>query len=438
MIRERRIPTILGILLLLVSLGSGVFLIQQRVNLFPQASPENTPQEVKVTNLTGASFSVSWMTGAATSGFLRFGETENTNQVANDDRDQLTGQVGNFVTHHVTLKNLKPQTTYYFKINAQNTAFDNAGQPYKVTTAGRSTESTPSSDIASGAVFLPGKKPAEGTIIYLTISNMTPQSALVGASGSWFIPLSAAFSTDLTGFAAYDRKTQAVNIFAQGGKNGKSTILTTTANDNPLPEVILGQTYDFRQKQTLSPTPTLSPDKPATPSSGFQTEATPTSEAKLTILNPNKEGEKLNTTKPEFTGSGPAGKTIQILVESSLPYTGVAVVNQNGRWNWTPPADLTPGEHTLTLTYLGKTLTRKFTVLAAGESPAPAFTATPSATPTIKPTPTATASARTAMPSTRSGIPQPGSLLPTFLFCILGVLSLIGGLILRPFTAHER
>lgn len=459
MIRQHKIPTILGVLMLIMGLVIGVFLVQSGQVFFLRAAPEISPSQVKITNLTSNSFSVSWLTEKETNGFVKFGETSSLEQTALDDRDQMTDKNGSFVTHHVTVKNLKPKTHYLFKIGSGGKIFDNAGQPYETAAAVAVTNPPPPSDVVSGTILEPDGNPAEEAIVYLTLANTTPQSTLVRSGGNWFIPLNTSYSTSLTGFAQYDKEAQIEEIFVRGRKGETATALTTTGNDNPVPEIILGKTYDFRQKaaeEQLTPTPAPTNLDQTLPSLGGSRFSFPTpsprAETELSISNPAKEGEKLNTQKPEFAGTGPAGKTIQILVESPN-YNGNATVKNDGNWSWTPPTGLSPGEHKITISYLGKTLTRTFTVLAAGTSETPSFTATPSATLTpspkptstatasptptkvltLTPTPTSTASARTSMPSTAGGVPTPGDLTPTFLIFIMGL-----GLILSGFVVKSR
>jgi len=471
MIKQHKIPTIIGLLTLVVGLAAGVFLVQRNQIFFLRAAPEATPAQVKITNITSSSFSVSWLTQKETNGSVQFDESQALEQTALDDRNQITGQQDAFITHHVTLSNLKPKTRYLFKIKSDERLFDNAGVPYEITTAPVTSGSPPPSEVASGTVFQTSGDPAQGAIVYLSMANVAPQSTMVRSGGTWLIPLNTAFSTDLSGFARYDKEAQVEEIFVQGTNEKTATVITTTKNDNPVPEIILGKNYDFRQgvpTESVTPTPATSPtpESPTpTPSSKFSLEGiapSPGAQTKaLTITNPGKQDEQINTPKPEFRGTGPTGKTIQILVESPT-WTGTAMVDGNGNWNWTPPNNLPAGEHKITITYLGQTISRTFTVLAAGGSELPSFTATPSATitpsptkiptpspkltptptatatPKLTPTPTSTASARTGMPSTEAGVPTSGNLTPSFLMFIMGLGLVFTGFILKRFLAHER
>ena len=120
---------------------------------------------------------------------------------------------------------------------------------------------------------------------------------------------------------------------------------------------------------------------------------------------------------------------LAIKVNSENNYTGSAVVDEDGNWEFTPPAGLEPGAHSVTISYIDaageeKTLSRSFIIAAAGETDIPAITATQSGS-------TATSSARTSMPSTASGVPHPGTGETTLLVVAAGIGLVIGGFKLK-------
>ncbi len=425
-----------------------MFLIKNSSNWFFRAGPGETPKQVKITNITDSGFSVSWITDAQTSGLVKYGTTSSDLSFsAADDRDQLSGKTGSFFIHHVTLKNLKPATVYHFKIISGESAFDNNSQPYQVTTGPTISIPPPPNDIAYGTIVDSNGSPAEGIIVYLVLANANTLSTLTKSSGSWVIPLSIARSSDLSSYASYDRDASIEEIFAQGASLGTATAVSTTKYDSPLPNITLGQSFDFRKGKQgeTSPTPTK------TQSGGFSAQdfSGAGSSSNLTITNPNQD-ERVNTQIPAIIGTGPAGEKVTIVINSEKAIEGQATIGADGSWSWTPPSDLAPGEHTVTVSLAsGKKVSRKFVVLAAGDSDLPAFEASSSATPTNMPTPTTTPTpalnasptpttkalptptptvpARTSRPSTDAGVPTSGHLTPTFLFFIMGtVLMLLG------------
>lgn len=445
---SKRIPTLLGLLLLIAGLGTGLFLVG-RATLIPRAAAEETPKEIKITNISENSFSVSWITDQVTVGFVRYGTAAGSlDQTVSDDRDQLSGSVGSYLTHHVTMTRLRPETTYYFKLGsgAQRVLFDNGGQAYSVQTPAV-LGTPPPADTVYGTIQTSQGGPASGALVYVTLPNSTPLSALAKAEGNWAVSLSTARTRDLAQYVDYDRQATLVELFVQDGQGQTATAVTTTANDAPVPPITMGQTLDFRgssgggdQEETSVPPgaeldgdtsetaeATLEQSKFSLQSLGPAQEAS--SSYELGIVNPEAEGEQVATTRPEIFGTSPKNVTLTITVESPTPYTDTIEVGNDGFWQWSPPADLTAGEHTVTVSYTDENgilqrLSRSFVVLAAeGNSSLPAFEATPSATasPSPSPAPTATDSARVSQPSTASGVPVAGNLTPTLALFILGL-----------------
>lgn len=437
-----KIPTIFGFILLIIGVIGGVYLVQKKGIWFLKAAPEAIPKQVKITNLSENSFTVSWTTDGEITGFVKYGESSSLEKTARDERDELSGTTTPFFTHYVKISNLQPATKYFFKIGSGRKLFDNRGRLYEVTTA-PVLGTPPAADTAYGTVVAPGGSPAAGAIVYLTLANSTLLSSLTKADGQWAIPLSVARTNHLNAYITYDRETSLEEIFVQGGHLGTSTAIANTQNDSPLPPITLGEIYDFRQ--TPSPTPAggkFSLESLKTP---------PQLSERVAITNP-EANEEVATQKPEIRGTGPANQKIKIVIESDEVFSDEVMVDENGNWRWTPPDNLSPGKHKITVSLKdGTTISHSFIVLAA-EGDFPAFTSTPSATitpsptGTITPSPTATptviptvtpALIVTTTPSkgisaADEAVPQSGYLTPTLGFVILGVVMILASLFIKP------
>jgi hypothetical protein len=167
------------------------------------------------------------------------------------------------------------------------------------------------------------------------------------------------------------------------------------------------------------------------------------------LLNPAREGEVVATTLPEFRGVAPGSTVLAITVHSNTPYSDTVIASNDGTWAWSPPDELEPGEHVITIAYLDtdgieQIIERTFTVSKAlAQEGDPSFEATPSGStaspspspsPSLKPSPTgssvATASPRVTTPSTQSGVPVSGVLEYTWLTAGLGLLVIVLGVTL--------
>lgn len=447
-------PTLIGVLVAAVGLVAGVVLLRNPLTNLVGASPEETPKQAKITNISDQEFVVTWITDKAVAGFIQYGEND-PDLVVSDDRDQNSGSVGSYFTHFVTVKNLKASTNYKFRIGSGKTLYDQQGKLYEVST-GPTLNDPPVADVAYGQVTTGSGDPAGGSIIYAHLPGMVPQAALVKSSGSWVIPLATSRTTDLTSFAPYDKDTDKLELFAQGGPMGSAQLIVTTANDKPVANIVLGGTGEAVTTANITPAPTIDPNIASKFSGSVLAPATEaTGAAALTILTP-KYAEAVNTSQPEIIGKAPANSTVSIEIHSDQVVTGSVIADKSGNWSYTVPAGLSPGEHTITISTIVngvvKKVTRSFVVQAAGESNTPAFSATASGTlatptptkkpvvtttPTIVPsitltvtptrviTPTPTKMVQISYPSTESGVPQSGNLTPTFILAILGI-GLIG------------
>jgi hypothetical protein len=435
--KKGKIPTIIGIVLLALGIFAGVFLIRNRQIFKLGASPDASPNDVRITNISDTSFDVSWTTVKETSGFVSWGKTVSTfDRVENSD---ALGEKG--FTHYFTINALTPETNYYFKISSDGNEYDNNGNPWQIKTG--STLSQPLNNILINGSILSATGNVEAkTLVYVIVGGGSPLSTTTSDSGSWLLPISVARNQTLDDYVTIDPKTTLLEISVNAGPDGVASAQIYPQSANPIPEIIIGNSHNFKglpaSEGSGLPNANLQiPSDTATQSSGFNVEQnTATVAAKTVTLDSVDQGEVINTTDPEFFGKGPKGTDITITVESD-PQTEQLTVPTTGNWKWSPPADLAPGTHKVTLTWrdaqgILRTLTRDFIVQA---SEGPAFVSTPSAsprstasaTPTIRPTATARA---TATASARPTPPNTGSLTPTLVLSIMGIGVIAFGLML--------
>jgi hypothetical protein len=414
---KKRIPTIVGLFLLLIGVISGVIFINQGTNFLPRAAPEYTPQKVKITNITDSGFVVSWVTQEPTSGYLKYADNPvNLSTTAVDDRDQLSGTSGEYRTHYVSLQNLKPQTAYYFKLGSQkDQLYDNNGQPFSISLPAK-IDLRPEADSVFGTVVTAVDTPAEGAIIYLSLDGATPLSALVKQNGNWAANLSQSRTVDLTTYATYDLESSRINILVQSNEGESTTAVTTTNNDQPVPTIVLGKSNDFT---TTNINPTPPPTNPSPPpssensgSSKFNLNPLSTDAGNsVTITNLPTDGQ-FTSPQPEFQGTAPPNTTLTISVHSPTAHTGTATSDTRGFWQWLVPAPLTPGDHHLSITYTDSQgivhqLERDFVISAVSLQQVDlAYAATPSASPTPMPPPTPTPIPETAPTPTPDPTPR--------------------------------
>lgn len=443
----RRIPTILGLVLLIAGIFGAYTYFQ---NQGSKSSTEITPEKVRITNIADNKFSVSWTSKIATTGAVEYGKVgEKLSGKKMDDRDSGNVQ-GSYTTHHITIEGLQPSTQYAFRIlsGEKSARFDNAGSPY-TTSTGPVIAQTPTSQNFYGDVQQPSKQPASGSIVYVTLPGGATASTLVSDSGSYAVTLSTMRSSDLRSYIKYDPTASIVSVTVESGKQ-ESVASVTLANSAPVPTITLGQNAEFL---TVPETPsvaevipeTTNENKPESPSI-FNVEplaGTPDVNAvtsgSVTILNPKESGETLATLRPEFRGTGPKGTTLSIALTGQKAISDTLTVATDGTWSWAPVIDLKAGKQKITVSYVDSSgskqkVERDFNISATKVGIDPAFVSSPSGSVatnsgTVK-NATASATPRAAMPDTTDGTPVSGVIENTLLTAGLGIVIMVVGAVL--------
>jgi len=425
--KERRLPTIFALLFVLFGIGATAYLVEDFQTLSSQAQPSIVPREVMITNLSAYGLTVSWLSGEKTQGFIALDENQNLSQTFFDERDGEKN-LGQYYTHYVNIKNLNPDSLYYFKIISQGKSFDQNGFPYQVKTLPSFSGSLPETEPCYGTVLNRNNTPAEANIVYLTFKGALPLSALTKSSGNFLIPLNLAVRADLNGYFLPQEK-EKEEITIRANLQEMATATADIDNDAPLPTIILGKSYDFRTEK----------ESQSLAKSDFPLKVLGSEEVErgVAILFP-KENLPLLDPKPVFKGTGFPREKVIIKIESAEIIEESVVVDPNGVWFFRPKKSLSPGKHSLTMTTKndqGKeiTLSREFYILESGSqvlgeaTPSATLTPTPlaTATPTVALTPTVTP---TSVPITPTPSLIPGFTFPTISFLSFGILLfLIGG-----------
>lgn len=436
--RKRKIPTIVGILLLLIGIGGGIFLVEQRTSGPTKASVSIEPKSVQITNITDGSFSIVWLSEEPSTGSITYGTSaSNTDVIAFDDRD-IDNEAKPYTTHHVTIRSLSPQTTYYFTILSSNKKFINGNNPYSITTPEK-PESTNLLEPAYGQVTTPQNEPAEGSIVIINLPRSLPLSTLVKSSGNWLIPLNIARDVNFNVYKDSSGEKIPLSISVFSSVTDKATAITDTKNDSPVPTITIGKTYDFKDFEGKKKTDETK-EMASIQKSDAEDVLGNQSQNSVDVIVP-ADNATFVSTRPLFRGIGIPGEDVLLEIKGAQSITGKTIIAKDGRWSWTPPKDLGADKHTLTVTTTDENgdeivFNRNFLVFKSGtqvlgdatpsgSTPTPTplsgigTPGTPSATlaPLFTPTPTATP----------ASIPVAGSYeITLFIIGTGSILSLIG------------
>lgn len=380
---QRKIPTLLGIAIIIAGIALTSFFTKRGVPFIGKASLSETPENIRITNITDSSFTISYTTASEVLGSITYGQSDKMENTAIDNEDKTTN-VKPRTIHTITVTNLSSKTTYFFSIVSGETTFLENGKPFSVVTG--PTIQGPSPPKKMRGTFIFPQNSSNEALVYVVGQNTQMLSTKVKSDGIYSFNLENMRTEDLTSFASLS-PTDVLTILVIE-PTAKSHVTLFANQIDPVPTVILSKNYDF----------TIQTNPIATPSGtlGFPILlASPSAKQIPQIINPAKD-ESFTDQKPQFRGSASPSADVEIEIHSDEQIKTKVVADKNGAWTYRPQTPLSEGVHTITIKTrdqfgILKTITQTFTVYAQGtqvrQSATPSATLTPTKTPTT-PTPT--------------------------------------------------
>lgn len=419
---EFRVPTVVALLILLIGIGSIIFLIENGPALLAQGAVSPDPTNITIANVTDREFSVAWATAAKNTGLVEYAEQGllSSPKLERDIRDaqKLTSRY----THFVTATSLKPNATYEFTIVSGGKKFSDPR--FTVRTGDTLSAPTHELDPAFGSLLDDRDEPVSEALAFVTFEGSQTLATVVSDNGSWILPLGQLRSDDGSRYFIPRKQDEERLLFV--GPQSSSTVVTTIENDSPLAPIRIGKSYDLTEKQSRSNQVLIAQAQSAPVTSASVNAA-------FAVLLP-EDKSSIPSGKPAFKGTGLSGKSVIITVSGPHVISEKIAIPTNGSWNWSPAQSLAPGTYTATFvsfdeTNKTQTATRTFTILKSGsqvlQAATPSASLAPSPTPRVSPTPRAATPSATASPS--SQIPTTGTSWPTLSLLIGGALTLVWG-----------
>ena len=202
-----------------------LFFLSFSVLFFLSSREAKQVKNARISNVTGSSATISWITEKELRGQVYFGKSPNSlvlaqllAQNSGDDRDS-----GNFAlkrtTHHVTVTDLDPETTYYFKIG---TDWSLVSPELDYFTTGALTNTITNPQPLYGKVLnfdQSGANPLDGIVYYSLLeedldssSALSLQSAVLNNNSSWSAALNNIRDQQGESVTAIDKENLVVNL----------------------------------------------------------------------------------------------------------------------------------------------------------------------------------------------------------------------------------
>ncbi|MBI2621139.1 MAG: hypothetical protein HYW63_00640 [Candidatus Levybacteria bacterium] len=364
---DKKIPTLIGLSIIILGTVLTTFLVKRDTIFQLRAGPDQEPKNVKITNISDDSFTLTYITEDEAIGTLSYGESQNLlDNVVLDDRDQLSQSVNKYKIHSITTRDLNPDISYYFSITSGDKKYLDNENPYRLQT-GKIINKNPSFQIPlNGKVVMPDGTPVTEGVVYVGINGAQELSTLINSDGTYTIPLNSLRTASFDDYFTIN-STAIINIEIYS-ENLFSSVSVSPSEINPVPLITLSNNYDF---SNFSTDPSPSP-KRSTESGGFPTFGTiSTNTGNPKILTPKKD-EDLAEAKPTFEGTAQPNEVVEITIHSDESIITQVKADDSGKWFYTPPKDLSEGEHTITIVTKNKngaleTITHNFTVFATSE-----------------------------------------------------------------------
>jgi len=241
----KKMPTLFGITILLIGVAAGVLLIKNKQIFRLGATEDIEPKDIRISNVSDSTFTVSWTTGKKTTGLIKWGDTTtflNKNAKVNEKSP--------IYTHSIKVDNLSENKTYYFLINSDGINYDNNSIPFEVRTGPKLPNPAPAI-VISGIIITETKIGVSDALVYVTVggSNLLSTTTL---NGNWSLSLSLARTKDLSSYIEIDEKKSLIEISVQGGPDGMASAVIYPAAARLVPPIILGQHHDFRNLTPIS------------------------------------------------------------------------------------------------------------------------------------------------------------------------------------------
>ncbi|MDD2822656.1 MAG: fibronectin type III domain-containing protein [Candidatus Daviesbacteria bacterium] len=237
-----KIPTLLGMGVLLIGLVGGVFLVTQNQTLKSKAAVSSEPKNVNVVNINSTSVSIYWQTDEQTTGFIKAGIAQQERKLFLDDRDLASPAPHKL--HFVTLTNLQPETTYYYQIYSGAITYPKEALNFKTIAEAQSVNWPP----LVGTIINENNSVLDEAIIILNLPEAQKLATITKTGGNFILPLSGIRLQNSTTQSSTQAKLDILGI----ASTAEATVLIPP-QETSLPPIKLGTSVDLTQINKTTP-----------------------------------------------------------------------------------------------------------------------------------------------------------------------------------------
>lgn len=244
---NKKIPTLFAAIFILF-----VFIFFFKIfsnSSIPSKASKVKLKRIEITNLMPNQASVFWQTDQKETGWLLYGKkTGSLNIPAYDDRDIASNKMS-YNYHHVTLKNLTPQTAYSFKLIAQNELLSK--ESLFTFTTPKEYLIKANIEPAYGKIMKSNNSPLENAIVMIELKNSYLLTGVTKSTGEWLIPMYAVYQKDtLQQKPLFPTDSVIINVMSESGQTSQISGLLNGVS--PVPQtIIIGSNYSYGNNESV-------------------------------------------------------------------------------------------------------------------------------------------------------------------------------------------
>lgn len=385
--RKKNPLAFIVVLSLFVLAGGGYFLFQFQ----PAVTQANriTVVNQQIVNHSFNQVGVVWETEEPGTGWIIYGESPDSLTLSASDERDSTGNKRPFYQHYVMLKNLKPNTIYYYRVVVDDTVIgDTNDEPFEITTT-EQFSTIGSTKPAYGKVTAKNGTALEGALVTVQYKNAVPLVTFTKTTGEWLVPLQYVVDTTSKRALSLNPNDQ-ISITIQNEEGVTSRIEAIVSKTNPFPQtIVIGNNYQFLQEESVLPASTSRQEEASEDAEIVSDVETETNEIVIEEPESNialpqnydepiridfpRENASIPGTKPLIKGQALPETIVRLQINSEPAYNFQVVTNSRGAWKVNVPQPLLPGTYTLSMSTLDLNggnyyLERMFTILKSGEA----------------------------------------------------------------------
>lgn len=239
-----KIPTILGLALLITSLVLGIMVYSYNKQITDEIKILSYPKNIKIVNVTDTQATIVWQTDTKVSGKVIYGINNYLKQTALDDRDQSEKKA--HFSHFTTLKNLNPSTIYNFKLASGKFTLPEIAQEFKTAPKSEKSKTETFTNISPlrGIILDTDLNPVDDSLVFLKIKDAAEIATFSSSSGNFIMPLVNLRTEDLNSLYKITGETDTNITIIKGPLESKIQMQLPFENQI-LPPLTLGQNINI-------------------------------------------------------------------------------------------------------------------------------------------------------------------------------------------------